>query len=106
MTIFRAIGEKESSNNPKAFNEKEGAIGIVQIRKIALQDANRILGKETYKEADCWDIAKSYEIFKTLQDHYNPSWDYETAAKLWNGGPKWAKKEGVKKYWLDVLNIL
>lgn len=85
--IWRATCAVESSNNPRAYNSKEKATGIVQIRPIKLRDYNRRTGKQ-YRLRDCYDIQISREIFffYATQYHYN---DILGICKEWNGrGPK------------------
>lgn len=43
------IAEIESSNNPKAYNKKSGAVGMYQITPICLMDYNRFFIKQEYK---------------------------------------------------------
>lgn len=60
----------ESGGDRQAFNMKEQAIGVLQIRPIMIDDVNRILGFEKYSHADCWDPTKSIEIAEVYLEHY------------------------------------
>ena len=42
--FLNALAEVESSNNPKAINKKENALGVYQIRAAYYKDSN-VLGK-------------------------------------------------------------
>lgn len=45
----------ESSNNPKAYNKKSGAVGLGQIVDIALKDYNILNPKEQYTKEQLFD---------------------------------------------------
>lgn len=106
LDLIYAIGMHESRCDPNIINKSEGARGFLQIRPTCVDEANRLLGKEVFDTIDCYSVSKSIMIFSIIQDHYNPKWNKEVAAKLWNGGPQWYKKEGVKNYWLNVKKYL
>jgi len=100
--LIESIGKVESELNPGTTNQIEKARGFLQIRPVCIQEANRILGYNAFDSTDCYNITKSVMIFTIIQDYYNPTWNKEIAAKLWNGGPNWNKKQGVKNYWEKV----
>ena len=52
---YDAIAQIESSGNPKAFNKKSKARGLLQITPIALADWNQMNPKQTYSEKDLFD---------------------------------------------------
>lgn len=84
--IWRAVCLVESGNDPKAYNPKENAVGISQIRQIRINDYNKRTGK-SYKLKDMYDPDKSKEVFlyyavKIGED--NP----EKIIKSWNGSGK------------------
>lgn len=83
----------ESNGDPKAFNAREQAAGILQIRPIMVKDVNRIRGAEVFTDGDRWDPAKSIEIATAYLTHYGTAkrlghepriLDY---ALLWCAGP-------------------
>lgn len=104
--LIKSIGNVESGNNPDTINKREEARGFLQIRPGCVADANRIMGYKAFDTLDCYNIEKSIMIFTVIQNHYNPKWNKEIAAKLWNGGPHWYHKEGVKNYWVKVKRYL
>lgn len=83
-------------------NPKENAIGYLQIRPVMVQDVNRIVGYNKFKHSDAWDKNKSIEMFKIYQDYYNPNWDWEKGARIWNGGPTGDRKQATLVYWEKV----
>jgi len=89
-TVFTAIAKIESSLNPKAYNRKENAVGIVQIRKLYLIDANKQLGTN-YKHRDCYDVTVSYKLFKAYMKGYKAT-TFEECIRLHNLGPRWKRK--------------
>jgi len=78
---------QESNLDTLAYNKTEEALGILQIRPVMLEDANRILGEEKFKLEDRLCVEKSVEMFWIIQNYYNPNLDLELAAHIWNGGP-------------------
>jgi hypothetical protein len=105
--LWEATIAVESSNNPHAFNQKEKAIGIVQIRPIRLKDFNKRTGKH-YKPIDCYNIKISKEIWSYYANKFPPN-DYESISRSWNGkGRKtsvyWGKIKKHLKY-LENKNI-
>jgi len=104
LKLFIAIAIVESNLNPNAFNPKENAAGIVQIRPILVKDVNRISGKK-YTLEDRFSVRKSYEMFCIYLTYYKPK-TYEQAARMWNGGPKGHLKKSTLKYWKKVKKYL
>lgn len=93
------IGTIESSFNNKALNRPENAAGIFQIRKIMLVEVNRILGKTIYFDSCRFNARKSIEMFLIVQRAYNPSANFKTACKLWNGGSINCQDSVITNYW-------
>jgi hypothetical protein len=87
-TLLRAIIQVESQGRPDVINFREQAIGLLQIRDVMLKEVNRIAGYEKYTVKDCLDSLRSIEMFWVVQDYQNPSGDYYTGARLWNGKSK------------------
>jgi hypothetical protein len=94
--IFKAICETESSNDSKAWNQKENAVGICQIRPIRLMDFNKQSGKH-YKLSEMYSVEKSKEVFMFFA-HQHYCTDYENIALDWNCRSQ--------KYWNKVKNEL
>jgi hypothetical protein len=95
--LWRAICIVESNNNPLAYNAREKAVGIAQIRAIRLKHYNRLTGKH-YKLRDMYDPIKAKEVFMYFACQYQER-DYETIARRWNGSGKkttayWNKIKG------------
>lgn len=110
--FFKAISKIESNNNPNAIGDGGLAVGVVQIHKGCLQDANEF-GKTKYNHSDCFDpeISKIivFNYLKRYQNKHN--WEFEKMAKVHNGGCNFAKKSGqaaknLEIYWQKVKHKL
>ena len=69
-----------------AYNEKEEAAGLLQIRPIMYRHLTQVLKLCDYKINDRWKADKAINMFILFQDHYNPTWNIEVASRDWNGG--------------------
>jgi hypothetical protein len=101
--------EKESVFNPNAYNKREHAAGILQIRPIMVTHINWILQKEgkdiSFTLADRFDSTKSVKMYYIYQEHHNPNYDPKLACYLWNGGQPVYKKMS-HLYWLEIKRKL
>jgi hypothetical protein len=107
-TTLIGIAMVESSLNPSAFNYKEQAHGLYQIRPCVLADIERIYGVR-YTTADCYNPRKAARILDMYTRHYlaHGKWPEgmsreEATARIWNGGPNGAAKNATEKYWEKV----
>ena len=98
--LLNAIIQVESRGNPLQVNFGEQAIGLLQIRKVMLNEVNRIAGYEKYTVKDCLDSLKSIEMYWTVQSYWNPTNDFKTGAIVWNGRSKH------NHYWNKVKKII
>ena len=109
-TLVDAVMYVESRNNPNAWNKREDACGVLQIRPIMINDVNRIISKKNipkvYTLADRWNKTKSIEIFYIIQEYYSPNGTPERIARVWNGGPNGHKKPQTLAYWHKVKEQL
>jgi hypothetical protein len=100
-TLLIAIMAVESNFDTLAYNEKENAAGVLQIRPIMVSEVNRLLGENKYTLKDRWNKAKSIEMFNIVRLHTkNPT--NERIARNWNGGYTGHKKKSTLKYWNKV----
>ena len=103
-----ALAQVESSGNAKAYNSKEIAIGIYQIRPGYFKDSqafDKDLAK--YKHSDCYNplVAKRviYSYFVRYESKALKNGDWEALARCHNSGPGWAKKKSkTDNYWTKV----
>ena len=99
----------ESEHNPKALGDYRGetptAFGILQIRKIAIEDVNRVYGTK-YRIKDAFNISCAEEIFKLYTDYWSTRLEKREGreattadiVRIWNGGPRGYKKTSTKWY--------
>jgi len=100
--IIAAIIHQESNGDPKAFNKKEQAVGILQIRPIMVEEVNRLIKNNKYSLSDRWNEDKSLAMFIDYNNIVNPNWDPEQAARKWNGGINGMSKPTTLEYWLKL----
>jgi hypothetical protein len=98
LCLWEAVCKYESNNNPLAYNPREQATGIAQIRPVLVRDYNQRTGKD-YCVEDMYDIEISKEIFMYYASRRGPN--YEQIARGWNGsGPM------TDVYWANIKKLL
>ncbi len=107
--IIDAIIFVESSGDDSAHAIGEDAVGAFQIRKVMVDDINRILKRKgvlkTYSYKDRWCRTKSTEMFKIFCSYYKLE-TAEEIARCWNGGPRGINNPYTLGYWNKVENEL
>ena len=109
MGVLSALMQVESSNNDSAYNSKEDAVGVLQIRQTMVNDINRILKKQkspvrfTYENR--WCRYKSINMYKIYCRYYNLT-RAEEIARCWNGGPNGLYNPITANYWKKVQKNL
>jgi hypothetical protein len=106
----------ESTNNPKAYNKRENAVGILQIRPIMVREVNRVLkmnnSNDRYTLLDRWSKEKSIDMFEIIAENVRCCEDmtrlefYERVARKWNGGYRGMEKTATIKYWNKIKKEL
>ena len=105
----------ESRGVSLAYNTKEKAVGVLQIRPIMLREVNRVLRKNKvpgkYVLQDRYNRQKSIEMFDIMaeqvnQDGLSQMQFFEIVARRWNGGRRGDKKKATIKYWERIKNQL
>lgn len=82
-TFIKALIQVESRGDSNAVGIKDD-VGILQITPVYVKEVNRILGKDKYNLNDRYNAEKSIQMFKILQNYYNPNHSIEKAIKLHN----------------------
>jgi soluble lytic murein transglycosylase-like protein len=102
--LFRAMAAVESSNNPKAVNAKENALGLYQIRPMYFLDSG-VKGSHTqvYEPTVARKVCEKY--FMRYEPKAFANNDIETLARLHNAGPNWRKRD-TDKYWNKIKKHL
>ena len=116
--LWKAMTHVESRGNAKAYNPRDGAAGVIQIRSIAVKDLNRIARRRglevRYTLADRYDSAKSREMWRLYLAYYGAYYAKRTGetptdevyARIWNGGPSGWAKNATRAYWDRVRAAL
>ena len=102
------IGMVESSFDVAAINEKENAIGLLQIRPCVVEDVNNHYGTD-FNHLDCYDTV----VASTVCVLYIKMWckkkkykcHVENAARIWNGGPDGPNKDSTLAYLNKIKGI-
>lgn len=102
--IWKAVCQVESSGNPLAWNQKENAIGISQIRAIRVKDYFQRSGNH-YTHEEMFSPEKSKIVFMYYAMQYSPD-QQERISREWNGGYRGMQKEQTKHYWQKVQTKL
>lgn len=93
--LIYSISLVESGGDVKAVG-KHGEIGSLQIKKILIDDVNRIVGEKKFNYFDRKNHQKSCEIAKIYFSHYALNYKIKTGKnpdvkfyiKIWKHGPK------------------
>jgi len=100
-TLLNAVMAVESNFDSMAYNSKENAAGVLQIRPIMVREVNRLLGEDKYTLKDRWSKAKSIEMFNVIRSHLKGATD-EQIARTWNGGYNGHNIPQTMQYWNKV----
>lgn len=103
--LINSIISVESGSDIKAFNRRENAAGVLQIRPIYIREAKMQLGSN-FKTWNRFDYLKSINLFLEMNDKLNPQYDLELTAHYHNAGFYHAKKTYriTKRYRQKVMN--
>jgi hypothetical protein len=105
LALRAAIEHVESGGDASAVGDEGRAVGCLQIHKILVDDANRILGRKEFSYADRSNRERSYKIYEVIVGQWSDA-SRETIARRWNGGPSGEKKSQTKSYWARVARAL
>jgi hypothetical protein len=76
--LLFALKMAESGCKSHAIGDNGNAVGILQLHRIYVDDANRILGYNKYTYADRYDIGKSEEMAVIVLTHYGNIYESRT----------------------------
>lgn len=111
--VINAIIHVESRGDENAVSKCGKCVGIMQIKKIVVDDCNEYLklkkSSKRFTYDDRYDKEKSIEMFILIQKRYNKQNDIEEAIRIWNGGCGYKTnprmKEQSSKYYNRVMSI-
>jgi hypothetical protein len=102
--LLTSIAWVESSGNPNALNQKEMAVGLLQVRQVRVDDYNMRTGK-SYTLNEMYDTIMAKEVFLYYASQSHPS-NLEEISRNWNGGQRGMKKQSTLEYWKKVKKNL
>jgi hypothetical protein len=101
ILVLNAMCIVESNNDPDAYNEAEGAVGVLQIRQCYLDDVNEY-ADTSWTLQDCRNVTVSRWVVRTYAKRYKLTTP-EAVARGHNSGPNWRnKKHLTDAYWAKV----
>jgi len=105
-SFLGALAKVESSNNSRAVNKKENALGLYQIRLAYLKDSG-----VKAKHGDVFKPEVARKVVLAYFQKYEPTalknLDFETLARCHNGGCGWRRnKSATNDYWQKVKKNL
>ena len=102
--LLSALIQIESGGNDQAKG-CHGELGALQIRPILVRDVNRIMGT-SYTHAQVTNRETATFIANAYLSHYGRNLSDESLARLWQGGPRGAKKSSTRAYGRRVMRKL
>ena len=102
--LLSALIQIESNGNDHARG-RHGELGALQIKPILVRDVNRIMGTH-YTHAQVTNRATATFIANAYLSHYGRNLSDESLARLWQGGPRGAKKSSTRAYARRVMREL
>ncbi len=99
--MLSAMRFVESRNNPLAYNRRENAVGLFQVRQLAVDDINHKF-RTTYTLADFYREPRLGEwAVWAYGSKYGARTDADFAM-IWNGGPNGRRKKNAQLYWQKI----
>jgi soluble lytic murein transglycosylase-like protein len=102
--LLSALIQIESHGNDHARGH-HGELGALQIRPIMVRDVNRLMGT-SYTHQQVTNRATAVFIANAYFAHYGRNLSDESLARLWQGGPRGAKKSSTRLYGKRVMREL
>ena len=101
-----AFAVQESNTTENAISDCGKYVGCIQMSKIMVDEANRILGYNNFTHDDrfVWDSCA--RMFEIVQTYHNPALDIDKAITIWNKGCPNSYRNNVKKVYKGVLRHL
>lgn len=84
LAFLQAVIQRESSGNPNAIGDEGTSIGILQIQPSMIDEANRIVGKNIFKDEHRTNTTISKTIWFVVQNARNPEYNHQLAYQIWN----------------------
>lgn len=105
-SLLAAMRRIESGGDNSAVGDGGRSLGPLQIGRAYWQDAIEFAGVDWKYDEHVWDYDRSCSVVRWYWQRYCQesyvSRDFETLARIHNGGPRGAEKNATKKYWRKV----
>ena len=112
--LLNALKMAESGCKSDAIGDNGKAVGVLQLHKVYVDDANRIVGYKKYSYNDRYAARKSEEMTMIVLTHYGKHYERKTGkrctdevlARIHNRGySQWNDKLG-ERYWNSVKQFM
>ena len=112
--LLHALKMAESGCKSDAIGDNGKAVGILQLHKVYVDDANRLVGYKKYAYSDRYSVQKSEEMTRIVLTHYGKGYERKTGkpctdevlARIHNRGySQWHDRLG-ERYWNRVKKYL
>lgn len=113
--VIKVIMYIESKNNANAVSRDGQCVGIMQIKKVVVDDCNQYLKfkgiKKSFNYNDRFDKDKSVEMFLLVQERYKnykrhrSKSNVEHMIRIWNGGCNYTIDK-TDEYYKNVMKAL
>lgn len=101
--MFNAFCLQESKGNVLAVSPCGQYVGCLQISKIMVREANRLIGDSIYSYDDRLDPDCSFGMFMAVMNCRNPQLDIDRAINLWNERAPQTYRDNIKTYFYTYL---
>ena len=101
-----AFAIQETKCTERAVSPCGKYVGCLQISKIMVREANRILKQDVFTYDDRYLKQDSFRVFITVMDYRNPELDIDKAVDIWNINCPAEYRNNVKNNYKDLLTNL
>lgn len=101
--MAEAFAIQESRCTPDAVSPDGKYVGCLQISKIMVREANRLLGEDLYSYDDRYNQDYSVAMFKVVMEHRNPELSVDKAVDIWNKNCPASYRRNIHHYYDSLM---
>lgn len=101
--MAEAFAIQESRCTTDAVSPDGLYVGCLQISKIMVREANRLLGEDLYSYDDRYNPDYSVAMFKVVMEHRNPELSVDRAVDIWNKNCPASYRQNVHHYYDSLM---
>lgn len=101
--MAEAFAIQESRCTPDAVSPDGKYVGCLQISKIMVREANRLLGEDLYSYDDRYNQDYSVAMFKVVMEHRNPELSVDRAVDIWNKNCPASYRRNIHHYYDSLM---